>query len=65
MVHFILEDHGNNRKGIEVKIAHALPHTHLQYTISTDNAVVTYGATQDSTYIIQPTTEGAAYTMYT
>ena len=29
MVHFILEDHGDKRKGTEVQITHALAHTHL------------------------------------
>ena len=29
MVHFILEDHGDNRKGAEVQITHALAHWHL------------------------------------
>ena len=35
MVHFILEDQGDSRKGTEVQIAHALAHTHLNYTVPT------------------------------
>ena len=32
MVHFVLEDHVDNRKGKEAQITHALAHTHLHYT---------------------------------
>ena len=35
MVPFVLEDHGNNRKGTEVKVKHALAHTHLNYSVPT------------------------------
>ena len=65
IVHFIPEDHGNNRKSTEVPITHALTHGHLQYTIPTCNAVVTYGAAHNSTYRLQPITKGTAYTLYT
>ena len=65
MVHFILEDHGDNRKGMEVQIAHALPHTHLNYTVPTSNILVTYGEARKSTYRLLADTEGTAYTVYT
>ena len=65
MVHLILEDQGDNRKGKEVQIAHALPHTHLNYTIPTSNILVTYGETRKSTYRLLTDTEGTAYTVYT
>ena len=65
MVHFILEDHGDKRKGTEVQITHALAHTHLNYTVPTSNALVTYGEARKSTYRLQADTEGTAYTVYT
>ena len=65
MVHFILEDHGDKRKGTEVQITHALAHTHLNYTVPTSNALVTYGEARKPTYRLQADTEGTAYTVYT
>ena len=65
MVHFILEDHGEKRKGTEVLITHALAHTHLNYTVPTSNILVTYGEARKSTYRLQTDTEGTAYTVYT
>ena len=65
MVRFILEDHGDNRKGTEVQITHALAHTHLNYTVPTSNMLVTYGEARKSTYRLQADTEGTAYTLYT
>ena len=65
MVHFVLEDHGDNQKGTEVHITHALPHTHLHYTVPTSNILVTYGEAQTSTYRLLAVTEGTAYTVYT
>ena len=65
MVHFVLEDHGDNRKGMEVQIKHALAHTHLHYTVPTSNIIITYGEAQTSTYRLRPDTEGTAYTVYT
>ena len=35
MVHFILEDHGENQKGTGVRITHTLAHTHLNYAVPT------------------------------
>ena len=64
-LHFILEDHSPNQKGKEVLLTHSLAHTHLQYTVPTSNAVVTYGTTQQSTYRLRPDTEGTAYRVYT
>ena len=58
MVHFILEDHGDKRKGTEVQVTHALAHTHLNYTIPTSNALVTYGEARKSAYRLQADTEG-------
>ena len=65
MVHFILGDHGDKRKGTEVHIKHALAHTHLYYTLPTSNVLVTYGEARKSTYRLQADTEGMAYTVYT
>ena len=65
MVHFILEDHGDKRKGTEVQITHALAHTHLNYTVPTSNALVTYGDPRKYTYRLQADNEGTAYTVYT
>ena len=65
MVHFVLEDHIANRKGTEVQLTHNLAHTHLQYTIPTSNALVTYSTTQQSTHGLRPDTEGTAHTVYT
>ena len=65
MVHFILEDHGHKRKGTELKITHALAHTHLNYTVLTSNVLVTYGEARKSMYRLQAHTEGTAYTVYT
>ena len=65
IVHFILQDHGDNRKGTEVQIINALAHTHLSYTIPTSNMLVTYGEARKSTYRLQAGTEGTAYTVYT
>ena len=65
MVHFILEDNGDKRKRTEVQITHALAHTHLNYTVPTSNALVTYGEARKSTYRLQADTEGTAYTVYT
>ena len=33
MVHFMLENHGENQKGTEMQITHALAHTHLKYAV--------------------------------
>ena len=65
MVHFVLEDRGDNRKGTEVQITRALAHTHLHYTVSSSNILVTYGEAQTSTYRLLADTEGTAYTIYT
>ena len=65
MVHFILEDHGDKRKGTKVQVTHALANTHLNYTVPTSNALVTYGEARKSTYRQQADTEGKAYTVYT
>ena len=65
MVHHILEDHGDKRKGTQVQITHAMAHTHLNYTIPTSNALVTYGEARKPTYRLQADTEGTAYTVYT
>ena len=65
MVRFILEDHGENQKGTEVQITHALAHTHLNYTVATSNMLVNYGEARRSTYRLQADTEGTAYTVYT
>ena len=65
MVHFILGDHGDERKGMEVQVTHASAHTHLNYTFPTSNALVTYGEARNSTYRLQADTEGTAYTVYT
>ena len=65
MVHFVLEDHGDNQKGTEVQITHALAHTHLHYTVPTSNILVTYSEAQTSTYRLLADTEGTAYTVYT
>ena len=64
MGHFVLEDHGDNRKGTEVQIRHALAYTHLHYTVPTSNILVTYGEAQTSTYRLLADTEGTAYTIY-
>ena len=65
MVHFILEDHGENLKGTEVQITHALAHTHLNYAVPSSNMLVTYGEARKSTYRLLADTEGTAYTVYT
>ena len=65
MVHFVLEDHGDNRKGTQVQVTHALAHTQLHYTVSTSNILVTHGEAQKSTYRLLADTEGTAYTVYT
>ena len=65
MVHFILEDHGDNRKGTEGQITRALAHTHLNYAVPTSNMLVTYGEARKSTYRLLADTEGTAYTVYT
>ena len=65
MVHFILEDHGENQKGTEVQITHTLAHTHLNYAVPTSNMLVTYGEAQKSAYRLLADTEGTAYTVYT
>ena len=65
MVHFILEDHRDNRKGTEVQIRHALAHTHLNYALPTSNMLFTYGEARKSTYRLQADTEGTAHTVYT
>ena len=65
MVYFILEDHGDKRKGTEVQITHAVAHTHLTYTVPTSNMLVTCGEARKSTYRLQADTEGRAYTVYT
>ena len=65
MVLCILEDHRDNLKGTEVRIAHALPHTHLNYTVPTSNILLTYGEARKSTYRLLADTEGTAYTIYT
>ena len=65
MVHFILENDEDNRKGTEVQITHALGHTHLNYTVPTSNMLVAYGKARKSTYRLQAHTEGTAYTVYT
>ena len=65
MVHFILEDHGENRKGTEVQITHALAHTHLNYAVPPSNMLVTYSEARKSTYRLLTDTEGPAYTVYT
>ena len=65
MVHFILEDHGDNQKGTEVQITHALAHTHLNYTVPTSFMLVTYSEARKSTYRLQANTEGTAYMVYT
>ena len=65
MVHFILEDHGENWQGTEVHITHALVHTHVNYTVPTSNMLVTYGKARKSTYRLQADTKGTAYTVYT
>ena len=65
MIPFILVDRGNNRTGTEVQITHAVPNTHLQYTIPTSNALVTYGAAHRSQSRLQPNAKGTAYTVCT
>ena len=65
MVHFILEDHSANCKGTKVRFTNNLPLTHLEYTVPTSNAFVTYAAAQKSTYRLRPDAEGTAYTVYT
>ena len=65
MVHFILEDHGGDRKGTEVQFAQPLPHTHPNYTVPTSNMLVTYGEARKSTYRLLADTEGTAYMVYT
>ena len=65
MLHFILEDHEDKRKGTEVQITHALAHTHLNYTVPTPNVLVTYGEARKSTYRLQAGTDCTAYTVYT
>ena len=65
MVHFVLKDHGDNRKGTEEQITHALAYTHLHHTVPTSNILVTYGEARKSTYRLLADTEGTAYTVYT
>ena len=65
MVHFVLEDHGDNRNGTKVQITHAVAHTHLHYTVPTSNILVIYGKAQMSTYRLLADTEGTASTVYT
>ena len=65
MVHFVLEDHGDNWKGTEVQITHALAHAHLHYTVPISNIILTYGKARTSTYRLLGDTEGTAYTVYT
>ena len=65
MVYFVPEDYLADRKGTEVQLTHNLAHTHLQYTVPSSNALVTYGTTQQSTYRLRPDTEGITYTVYT
>ena len=65
MVHFVLEDHNANRKDTEVQLTHNLAHTHLQYTVPTSNALVTYGTSQQSMHRLHWDTEGTTYTVYT
>ena len=65
MVHFILEDHGDNWKGTDVQIIHALAQTHLHHTVPTSNIIITYGEAQMSTYRLLADTEDTAYTVYT
>ena len=65
MVHFVLEDHRDNRKGTEVQITQALAHTHLHYIVSTSNILVTYAEAQTSTYRLLTETEGTAYMVHT
>ena len=65
MVHFIPEDHGENRTGTEVQIKQALAHRHLNYAAPTSNMLVTYGKARKSTYRLLADTEGTAYTVYT
>ena len=65
LVHFILEDHSAKRKGSEVHLTHNPAYTHLQYTVPTSNALVTYGTTEQSMYRLRPDTDGTAYTVYT
>ena len=60
----ILKVHGDKRKGTKVQITHVLARTHLNYTVSTSNMLVTYGEARKSTYRLQADTKGAAYTMY-
>ena len=55
MAHFILEDHGDNRKGTEVQITHVLAHRYLNYAVDTSNMHVTYGEARKSTYRLQVT----------
>ena len=64
-VHLVLEDHGDNQKGREVQITHALAHTHLHYTVPTSNILVTYSEAQTSMYRLLANPEGTAYTVYT
>ena len=64
IVHFILEDHGENRKGTEVQITHTLAHTHLNYAMPTSN-MLTYGEARKSTYRLLADIEDTAYTVYT
>ena len=65
MVDFVLDDHGDNQKGTEVQVSHALAHTHLNYTVPTSNVLVTYGEAQKSTYRLLADSEGTVYTVYT
>ena len=44
---------------------HALAHTHLNYTVPTSNALVTYSEARKSTYRVQADIESTAYTVYT
>ena len=60
MVHVVLEDHGDNQKGMEVQITHALAHSHPQYNVPTSNIFVTYGEAQAFRYRLLANTEGTA-----
>ena len=65
MVHLILQDHRENRKGTEVQITHARVHTHLNYAVPTSKMLVTYGEARKCTYRLLADAEGTAYTVYT
>ena len=56
MVHFMLENHNDKRKGTEVQVRQAVAHIHLQNTIPSYNGAALHGAAQKSTYRLQPNT---------